>query len=269
MLLHTETRLFERNNEGICLFTELFYKKRSPHLLHHYYELLQTFLSHRTRILDIRAGSGSLVYYLAQKGYDMVGLEQSPKLLALARAKNISRQAKVDLRLSETLQTELGEHFNAIIARDTVQHILTPEEFAGFFNHVHRHLLDYGVFMFDFPTEYAFPAGKSEMVKERQPRASSITIIRDVRRIQAENIALLDWQINVPSEYSYTARTCAKWYEKNMVKDTLHQAGFHHVRFFDVSGHAKSAPLEEEHSDSELLLCVARKVGFNDSYGEE
>lgn len=266
MIVHVEQELLQEQEQESRLYQEIFYRKKYHSLHSGYYALLQMFLCQKALVLDVRAGLGDLATYLAGKGYSMIALEQSRKLLDLARARSAVTRGAVDYRMGDIRHLDFTEHVNAVIARNTLAGIHQPDDLLQVFSAVHAHLMDYGVFIFDFPTESECVSKRSEIVRETLggiPFGRIMTIMRQQRYLASEQLGLIDWQVVSP-HYQLKSRSCIKIYEKEGLQDLLQRAGFHYVRFFDGSTLTEHAPLEEARPDSRMVIGVARKIAFEE-----
>ena len=266
MIVHVEHEQLQEQQQESRLFQEIFYRKKYHSLHSGYYALLQMFLSQKALVLDVKAGLGDLANYLAGKGYSLIALEQSRQLLDLARARNVALHGNVDYRMSDACHLDLAEHVNAVIARNTLSGIHGADELSELFSAVHAHLLDYGVFIFDFSTEHECLAKRSEIVRESLggiPFGRIMTIMRQQKYLASEHMSLVDWQVVSP-HYQLKARSCIKIHDRDMLQDALQRAGFHYVRFFDGGSLTEHMPLEEARDDSRMVIGVARKVMFEE-----
>jgi 2-polyprenyl-3-methyl-5-hydroxy-6-metoxy-1,4-benzoquinol methylase len=76
------------------------------------------------RFLDVGCGSGASVRAAAELGWDAVGIDLDPELVALGRT-----ELKVDLRCTGLLEANLGkEQFHFIRLRDVIEHLPNPYE---------------------------------------------------------------------------------------------------------------------------------------------
>lgn len=266
MIVHVEHELVQEQEQEGRLYQEIFYRRKHHSLYTGYYALLQMFLCQKALVLDVRAGLGDLAAYLAGKGYSLIALEQSPQLLDLARARGVTARGSADYRMGEIGHFECMEHVNAIIARNTLAGIHYPEALSRVFSAVYAQLLEYGIFIFDFSTEYDCVNKRSEVVNESLggiPFRRTMTIMRQQKYLASEQLNLVDWQVVSP-HYQFKSRSCLKVHDRELLHELLQRAGFHYVRFFDGSSLTEHAPLQEARPDSRTIIGVARKIAFEE-----
>jgi SAM-dependent methyltransferase len=100
-------------------------------------------------ILELGCGTGSVLKHLA-KNYDVSGVDRSRTMLSIARKKvpgaRLSRQNMVRFRLRET--------FDVICCvYDSINHVLSFDDWKRLFANVDRHLPATGAFIFDINTQ--------------------------------------------------------------------------------------------------------------------
>lgn len=102
-----------------------------------------------TKILDIGCGTGNSLIPLMDKGYELVGLDASAEMLAIAKEKCPS----VDLHLADFRNFELEQRFDLIISVfDSLNNLLTQSDFLLCLKQIHKHLESNGFVMFDVNT---------------------------------------------------------------------------------------------------------------------
>lgn len=113
------------------------------------------------RLLDLGCGTGSISIPLAQKGYQVTGVDLSEEMLAVAREKSDERHLHIDWHRQDitslNLVDETGEDlvFDAVIATfDVFNHLTEPEELQMLFHALNPLLADEGVLLFDVQTPY-------------------------------------------------------------------------------------------------------------------
>jgi SAM-dependent methyltransferase len=132
-------------------------------------DLLRRYATQPTHtLLDLGCGTGNHAIPLAQRGYEVTGLDLSPMMLATAETK--ASEAGVSLRLEQgDLQTfDLGETYDGVLAMFAV--LSYQAENAGLdaaFENARRHLKPGGLFIFDaWYGPAVLHVGPSERVKE-------------------------------------------------------------------------------------------------------
>jgi SAM-dependent methyltransferase len=104
-------------------------------------------------LLDVACGTGAIAASLAlgyQGGYRVSGLDISPGMLAVARAK---LPAETRLYQADMTSFRLDARFDAVVcAYQGVNHLLSFPAWESFFRCVHEHLNAGGVFVFDIAT---------------------------------------------------------------------------------------------------------------------
>lgn len=121
----------------------------------YYEEMFKKFNLSPKRILDLGCGSGNITIPLAERGYNMTGLDLSADMLALAREK--SEEAEVDVFLLNTDMTdfELDNNVDAVIcALDGVNYLPDLQAIENLFSCVKKFLNPGGIFIFDLNSEY-------------------------------------------------------------------------------------------------------------------
>jgi SAM-dependent methyltransferase len=101
------------------------------------------------RVVDLGCGSGILAEALVAGGYDVLGFDISPDMVALARRRapggTFRRASFVDAPIPACLAvTAVGEIFNYLVDRRN-----SPARLEMVFRRVHRALMPGGLFLFD------------------------------------------------------------------------------------------------------------------------
>lgn len=110
-------------------------------------------------VLDLACGTGSMSLALARRGYDMVALDSSPEMLAVARAR--AEEAGLDREILYLCQDmcdfELYGTVDAVVSSlDSVNHITDRAALRRMLALVHNYLVPNGLFLFDVNSPYKF-----------------------------------------------------------------------------------------------------------------
>lgn len=108
-------------------------------------------------VLDLGCGTGTLTEYLAGRGYDMIGVDNSCDMLDKALQKR--EQSGLDiLYLCQDMQEfELYGTVAAVVCIcDSINYVTDPEELTKVFSLVNNYLDPEGLFLFDFNTDYKY-----------------------------------------------------------------------------------------------------------------
>ncbi len=113
--------------------------------------------SERNLVLDLGCGTGTLTELLYQKGYDMIGVDNAPSMLAIAMDKREKSGAEILYLLQDMRELELYSTVGTVISVcDSVNYILEEDELSEVFRLVNNYLFPGGLFIFDFNTEYKY-----------------------------------------------------------------------------------------------------------------
>ncbi len=110
-------------------------------------------------VLDLACGTGSMTLELARRGYDMVALDSSPEMLAVARdrAEESGLDREILYLCQDMCDFELYGTVDAVVScLDSVNHITDTGELRRMLALVHNYLVPNGLFLFDVNTPYKF-----------------------------------------------------------------------------------------------------------------
>ena len=110
-----------------------------------YLELLEPY--EIDSILDVGCGNGNFLLHL-QKRYKAIGIDLSPRMVEIARAKGVEAYNRQ--------LASIEEQFDAVVAVGDVLNYLRVEELRLFLSHVDRVLKEGGVFICDINTLHGF-----------------------------------------------------------------------------------------------------------------
>ena len=106
-------------------------------------------------VLDLGCGTGGITALLAERGYDMIGLDISPEMLNIARERNFGKNTL--LLCQDMRELELYGTVQAIYSSfDCMNYITDYKDLQQVFVLVRNYLEAGGVFIFDVNTLYRY-----------------------------------------------------------------------------------------------------------------
>ena len=102
-------------------------------------------------VLDLACGTGSLTRELALRGYELIGVDRSPEMLAEAAEKNREGAPIEPIFLCQSMEKlDLYGTIDACVCcLDSVNYVTNPKRLARAFERVHLFLMPGGLFLFD------------------------------------------------------------------------------------------------------------------------
>lgn len=108
-------------------------------------------------VLDLGCGTGTLTELLAQKGYDMIGIDLSGEMLERAMEKREKSGLPILYLQQDMREFELYGTVKAIVSVcDSINYLLEDEDVIDTFKLVNNYLDPHGLFIFDFNTVYKY-----------------------------------------------------------------------------------------------------------------
>lgn len=108
-------------------------------------------------VLELGCGTGSMTELLAERGYDMIGIDNAPDMLEIAQEKKMESGADILYLLQDMREFELYGTVKAIVSVcDSVNYVTEEEDLLEVFSLVNNYLDPGGVFIFDLNTEYKY-----------------------------------------------------------------------------------------------------------------
>lgn len=121
----------------------------------HIMDLMKNCKSEKPMIADLGCGTGSICVLLAKEGYDMIGIDISEDMLAVAKEKAEENQVEVLFLNQDMTEFELYGTVDACISMlDSINYIQEETELDRLFYNVSNYLNPNGIFCFDMNTPY-------------------------------------------------------------------------------------------------------------------
>ncbi len=193
-------------------------------------KLLLSRLRRGACILDLCCGSGHLSRYLAERGFNVTGMDSSEELLKFAR-KNVPGARFL---IGDAREFKMNGKFEAVLCTfDSLNHILSLDELVSVFRNVHSVLEKGGGFLFDLNMEEAYLTmwDKMSAVVEDE----SVCIVRG-RYIPEEKLGRTEITgFRLLSEWKRTDSVVyQRCYSLEEITSALQQGGFPNCKSYDA-----------------------------------
>ena len=151
-----------------------------------------TLKKHRVKtVLDLSCGTGSQVFWLAKRGYEVIGCDINSKMVKIASSKARKEQLNVTLLNGDMRTLKVGE-FDAVITIFNAVGHLTILDFEKAMRNIHRNLKDGGLYLFDiFNLSYLTKDNRIANLTIDWQKTTGDTKIRDIQYSTIEGDGLL------------------------------------------------------------------------------
>lgn len=206
-------------------------------------------------IIDLACGTGSMSVLLAQKGYNVIGVDLSQEMLSVASQKAFENDLSIALYNSAMQSFECPKKADGCICcLDSINHLTKSDDVIDTFKSVYNNLKDDGLFIFDVNTVF----------KHQQILADNTFVFEDDDYyIVWDNEQVDDYEIRILLDmFIYNGKNYDRYseefneraYTTDFLSDNLKEIGFEILGIYDDL--SKSSPKE----DSERLYFVCKKV---------
>ncbi|WP_019242667.1 MULTISPECIES: class I SAM-dependent DNA methyltransferase [Bacillus] len=118
-------------------------------------EKMQAYNIKGKKVLDVACGTGEFTIRLAEKGYNVTGVDLSEEMLAIAKVKADQHQINVPFFHQNMIELSLGDKFDSIVVFcDSLNYLEEEEQVQETFRQIYEHLNHGGLFMFDVHSIY-------------------------------------------------------------------------------------------------------------------
>lgn len=215
-------------------------------------------------LLDLGCGTGKMTRILAEKGYDMIGVDNSMEMLDMAREYEYDREEPSGILylMQDMREFELYGTVGAIYsACDSMNYIMEKEELLKVFQLANNYLDPRGLFIFDMNTPYKYEKLLSDRtIAENREESSFIweNYYEPSTGINEYDLTLFireDEEEDCQHFVRFMETHFQRCYTIECVKELLQQAGMEFVAVYDAYTRNK---LRE---DSERMTIIAREHG--------
>ena len=212
--------------------------------------------SERNLVLDLGCGTGTLTELLCQKGYDMIGVDNSPLMLEIAMEKREESGSGILYLLQDMRELELYSTVGTVLSVcDSLNYLLEEKELLQVFRLVDNYLYPGGLFLFDFNTVYKYSQviGDAVIAENRE----DCSFIWENYYHEEEEINEYDLTVFVQEEGDRFRRFTENHFQRGYTPETMRrlveQAGMRLLRLLDAD------TLGEVTDRSERVYVLARE----------
>ena len=209
-------------------------------------------------VLDLGCGTGTLTEMLSKEGYDMIGVDNSSQMLAIAMEKRERSGENILYLMQDMREFELYGTVGAVISVcDSLNYLLEEEDLVQTFKLVNNYLDPKGIFIFDFNTVYKYQEiiGDATIAENRE----ECSFIWENYYHEEEEINEYDLTIFVREEEGlfrkFEENHFQRGYRLEQMKQALEEAGMEFITAIDADTH------EAVTETSERIYCVAKENG--------
>lgn len=218
--------------------------------------LLHSYEIYDGLVLELGCGTGIMTELLQQRGYDMIGVDNSAQMLQAAMEKREQSQADILYLLQDMREFELFGTVRAVVSVcDSMNYILEEEELLQVFRLVNNYLDPGGYFIFDMNTLYKYKEVIGEQtIAENRDEASFIWENYFDEETSINEYALTIFKKEQEGLYrKYEEYHEQRAYDIEAIKKLLLLAGLEFVAVYDAF--SRKTP----EKDSQRVYFVARE----------
>lgn len=220
--------------------------------------LLREYGCEQGLVAELGCGTGSMTELLAGAGYDMIGIDNSEEMLAVAMEKRAESGQEILYLWQDMREFELYGTVKAVVSIcDSMNYITEYEDLVQVFRLVNNYLDPGGIFIFDLNTEYKYREllGSKTIAENREDQSFIWDNYYDgEQKINEYGLTLFIREENglfrKHEEFHYQ-----RAYSMEEIRRALSLAGMEYVTVYDAF--TKNPPVKT----SERVCVIARERG--------
>jgi len=228
----------------------------------HVEELLDKYQIPKGLVAELGCGTGAITRRMQKKGYDMIGIDASQEMLAIAMEHTMEEEEQESLQpilylAQDMRQMDLFGTVKACISIcDSMNYIVTSEDLKQVFDRVYTFLDPEGLFLFDMNTLYKYRTLLADHVfAENREEGSFIweNFYEEDTKINEYDLTLY---IRGEDQVSYTRfeeQHLQKGYEEQEIVELLESSGLQVLETLDVDTMGPVTP------ETERIYFIAKK----------
>lgn len=193
-------------------------------------------------VLDMTCGTGSQVFYLAERAYEVIGSDFSPALLEQARSKAKKMNRDIAFVDGDMRDVKIGK-FDAVITMFNAIGHVTKVDFEKTLKNIHANLRDGGVYIFDI---FNLQAITDDVIDDFKMDIKSVVNGVNIRNVQHSEIDRENGFLTSHDEYTISKEDSEPEIHKNSfslqiytakeLQSMLERNGFEVVGQYDLDG---------------------------------
>ena len=207
-------------------------------------------------VLDLGCGTGSLTRLLSQKGYDLIGIDNSVEMLQIASEKSRLEEREILYLEQDMREFELYGTVKAVVSIcDSMNYVLEEDELETVFKLVNNYLDPGGIFIFDLNTIYKYENVLGDNVIAENREEGSFIWENSYYEDEMLNEYDLTLFIREKEDHyrKYFEKHYQRAYELDTIKTLLKKAGLECLAVYDAF---TKEPVKK---DSERVYFVAKE----------
>ena len=239
-------------------------------------KILKQYKIEKGLIVELGCGTGSMTRQMADKGYDMIGIDNSEEMLQLAREKNEEGYDSILYLCQDMREFELYGTVSAIISVcDSMNYILSEEDMLQVFKLANNYLDPQGILIFDLDTQYAYQEVLGDhTVAENREEGSFIwenTYYEDEMLNEINLTLFIPKQMEETDDkeesgsvyHKYEETHYRRAYSIDAIRQLIEQAGMEWVTAYDA------LTFRKPEKESERVYIIAREKRQEDKFYSE
>ncbi len=205
-------------------------------------------------IAELGCGTGNISEKLDKSGFDVIGIDNSEEMLAIALDKKIENPNNILYLCQDMREFELYGTVSAVVSIcDSMNYLMEEKDLIEVFKLVNNYLDPNGVFIFDLNTKAKYEKIGDKVIAENREEAS---FIWENHYFKEDMINQYELSIFVKSEDErydkYEEVHSQKAFEINRVEELLKESGLEHLHTF------KAFTKEQYSKNDERVYIIAK-----------
>ncbi len=209
-------------------------------------------------LLDLACGTGTLSLLLAEKGYDVIGVDGSEDMLSVAQEKKYESGIDLLFLCQKMEELDLFGTINAAVCTlDSINHVTDEKTLREIFRRVSLFMEDKGIFIFDVntPHKHREILGNNTFVYDMDEVYCVWQNETDDNMLTTVSLDIFEKDEEEDVYYKYSEQFQEKGYELSFFEKLLKE------NKFELIGIYEEMTTESVKDSTERAVFVARKIG--------